>query len=525
MMCTGFFRIVISGLALTALTGGAQDKSGVARGQSNSPPPTITVRSQLVVLDVVVTDKKGSLVHRNDLTKDDFQVFEDGVPQSVRTLDAPSAHRMPVADLPIVNSAADLKRIGEAPVAILVLDELNSQFQDMSFARQMLVKYLETQPVVLHQPTAIMIASNTSFEQVHDYTQNRDALIEIVKKHMPEYPWRMANSGNSGAGAVERMAQNLAALQMLAQSSTGTPGRKNVIWVGNGYPSANFVGMPQDEVDTIEAAYRRCLARLLAARITMYTINPMAGSTATVEVDDLADINQTGVEVGPDPFGKGSISFQDYARETGGIAYVGRNDLNNVIGEGIAKGDEYYTLSYAPTNRIEDPARYRSIRIVMKDKTLRATTRDGYYQDVSADLNSVLDKSMSDKQVRANLQLDLSSALTNEISYNGLDVTVTTDGKDEYTLHVAEKGIAWSTPDQEGKQHAEATVTAAWYDAKNKVKPVGHIIDEQTSLRGASTDGATYKLTTHLPFGTTRLRFVVRDAIDGQMGTFDITKF
>jgi hypothetical protein len=43
-----------------------------------------------------------------------------------------------------------------------------------------------------------MIAMNSTFQQEqHDYTQNRDELIEVVKKHVPEYPWRMMNSGKA----------------------------------------------------------------------------------------------------------------------------------------------------------------------------------------------------------------------------------------------------------------------------------------------------------------------------------------
>jgi len=47
-----------------------------AEPQSNvstqaSPTPTLKVTTRIVVLDVVVTDKKGNLVQR-DLTRDDF---------------------------------------------------------------------------------------------------------------------------------------------------------------------------------------------------------------------------------------------------------------------------------------------------------------------------------------------------------------------------------------------------------------------------------------------------------------------
>ena len=234
------------------------DVAGTAPQDKAQKPFKLSVTAREVVLDVVVTDKKGNLVRRDDLKPGDFAIFEDKQPQRVRGFEAPSAHRMPAAaEKPIVSSAADLKKIGDAPVTVLVLDELNSRFEDMSFARNAMVKYLESQPAVLKEPTVLLIASNTTFQQMHDYTQDRDALIAVVKKHMPEYPWRMMNSGKSGPGAVERMGQVLAALQQIAQASIGTPGRKNLIWVGNGYPSADLTGLDDKTVNTIEAAVKR----------------------------------------------------------------------------------------------------------------------------------------------------------------------------------------------------------------------------------------------------------------------------
>jgi VWFA-related protein len=501
-------------------TEGAIPQSGTATQAAS--PSTIKVTTRIVVLDVVVTDKKGNLVLR-DLTRDDFTVLEDGQPQTLRSFEAPSEHRMPASDTAIVSSAADLKKIGDAPVTILVLDELNSRFEDMSFSRQMMIKYLEAQPAVLKQPTVLMIAMNNTFQQVHDYTQSRDELIEVVKKHMPEYPWRMMNSGKAGPGATERMAQVMAALQQIAQASTGTPGRKNLIWVGNGFPSANLVGLEQHQADTIEAAMRRCTARLLAARITMYSINPTASSTSVIEVDTPDDLNTSLDANGSDPFDSGLVSFTNFAPSTGGVAFTGRNDLNNVIAEGVARGQEYYTLSYSPTNASEDAAKFRKIRIVMKDANLRATTRDGYYPETAADLNPVLDKSMSAKDVTANLKLDLSAALTTTISYNGLTVTATKSADSSFAIQVAEKGLSWSDPGADGSQHSEATVAAGWFDSKGKL--LGHVIREETSPRGNSNAGASFTLPIALPGNAARIRFVVRDAFSGHMGTADVTKF
>jgi hypothetical protein len=255
----------------------------------------------------------------------------------------------------------------------------------------------------------------------------------------------------------------------------------------------------------------------------MYLINPTASSTSVVEVDTPDDLNSSLDVNGSDPFGSGTVSFTNFAPSTGGVAFTGRNDLNNVIAEGVAKGQDYYTLSYSPTNSSEEAAKFRKIRIVMKDANLHATTRAGYYPEAATDLNPVLDKTMSAKQVTANLKLDLSAALTTTISYNGLTVAAAKAGAGNYTIQVAENGIGWSDPAADGAQHTEATVAAGWYDSKGKL--LGHVVREETFPRGRSNAGATFTLPIALPDNVARVRFVVRDAFNGHMGTMDLTKF
>ena len=497
--------------------------SGDPGQQLSGPGYRLTVTTRAVVLDVVVTDKHGVLMHRDDLTKDDFTIYENKVPQKILSFEAPEKHALPINTEPVVTSAADLKKIGDAPVTILVLDELNSQFQDMSFARQMMIKYLQAQTPVLKQPTILMIAMNTKFIQVHDYTQNRDELIDVVKKHMPEYPWRMMNSGKGGPGAVERMAQVLAALTQLAQSSKGTSGRKNVIWVGNGFPSINIGTLAQADINLIEAAVRRTTAKLLASRITMYTINPMAGSSATVDIETPNDLDTTAADASDlDPFGSGTISFTDFASDTGGTSFQGRNDINNVIAEGVKHGEEYYTVSYSPSDKTTDPTRYRDIVIVMKDPNLRATTRKGYFPDTGADVNGLVDTSTTPQQKQRGLELDISQALTSTISYNGLIVTANKGKDGDYTIQVMSKNLSWSEPTDDGLQHSEATVAAAWYDSKGKL--ISHVAREETYPRNPANTGAIFTLPVpKLPASVAKIRFVVRDALSGAMGTVDLT--
>ncbi len=536
--------ILTSFAVLLAPVAKAQAASpSVAGGQPAASTATLKVTARIVVLDVTVTDKTGKLV--DGLTRKDFTVLEDKVPQSIRSFEPPSAHVMPGSrpDKPanLVHSAADLAKIGNAPVTILVLDELNTRFEDMSFGRNQLVKYLQVQGPVLAQPTALLYATNTKFSEIRDYTQDRDTLLNDVKKHMPEYPWRLMN-GKQGPGAVERMAQTLASLEQLAQASSGTPGRKNVIWVGVGFPSADIVGLDPTTSATIEAAIQRCTDMLLAARITLYTIDPTANTTTTLAVaapDDIeatnpGDLDTAEDENGGQPF-SGAVQFSNFAPATGGRAFLSRNDINNEIGEGITAGATYYTLSYSPSNASEEAAKFRNIRIVMKDPNLHATTRMGYFPVAALPTPTTGEPP---KQERAQIQLDLSNAVTSTMSYNALKLsavktassrtsgTASSSGARIYTITVSgvspATAISWRIAADDKSEQSEATVLAAWYGAQNRL--LGHTAEELTATRpvGSAAD-AEFQLP--VPLGVvkpTRLRLIVRDAVSGHMGTIDI---
>ena len=502
-----FLRIIVAALLLPA---------SLSAQTPDQAPITLKLSTRIVVLDVVVTDKQGKVVTQN-LTKDDFTIVEDRVPQTIRSFDAPVAHAMPEGV--VVTSSADLKKIADAPVTLLVLDELNTRFEDMSFSRNAMVKYLEAQPAVLKQPTVLLLASNTRFQQLHDYTQNRDELIAQIKHHMPEYPSKMM-AGRGGAAAVERMVQTLAALEQISQASMGTPGRKNVVWVGAGFPSADLVGLDVKTADTIMAAVKQCTDTLLAARVTMYTINPTMNSTVTLDVTTPDDLTMAETETGGEPY-SGSVQFSTFAPATGGRSFLSRNDINNEIAEGIAQGNNYYTLSYAPTNRADTDQKYRNIVIVMKDKNLHATTRNGYYPSTAATQNIAATEPPN--QAKAEIGMELSNAVNSAITYNGLDVKAVKVG-DNYVLRVKGSGLDWQSLDA-NKEKTEVSIIAAWYTDKDKL--LGHSGKELIATRPVATDpanpgDANFAIPVTLSGSPVRLRFVVRDAVNGRIGTVDL---
>src|SRR5881275_2542879 len=76
--------------------------------------------TRAVVLDVVVTDSAGRPVH--DLTKADFRIVENGAPQEIASFEAANVHLHPLSET-------------DRTQTVLILDEMNTRFEDLAFAR------------------------------------------------------------------------------------------------------------------------------------------------------------------------------------------------------------------------------------------------------------------------------------------------------------------------------------------------------------------------------------------------------
>ena len=95
------------------------------------PQPTFKVQVDYVEVDVVVTDQQGSLVR--DLKKEDFQVLEDGKPQTISAftlVDIPieRADRPLFAATPIEPDVKTNERPFDGRVYVMVIDDLHTRF-------------------------------------------------------------------------------------------------------------------------------------------------------------------------------------------------------------------------------------------------------------------------------------------------------------------------------------------------------------------------------------------------------------
>jgi len=485
-----------------------QQTPPISQLPASTPANTITRMVSLVTLDGVVLDQKGNPV--TDLKREDFHVTEDNVPQEIRNFDVPGSFT-PSPDITI-DSTADLDRLApRAPVNIVLLDEFNTRFEDMAFARYSLKKWLEKQPDKLSTPTMLVAVDLQHFTVLRDYTQSKDEILNALDHHFAAYPWQT----HEFSWVAERYATAFLTLRRVAEAAVGHQGHKNMIWLGRGFPTLDFSRVSVDDSAHVHSAVQLTVNELRDARVTLYTIDP-----AGVMIDPGAygEAAQLFAPFGGDP------DFQSLARATGGRTLYGRNDVDAEIGTSIRDGSSLYTLTYRPTNSGYDPDKFRRIKVTLTRPGLTFVTRQGYYPDVRPA------RPNANGRMGNRLNAELYNATSSNMSYDAVGFTVKASPTDanDLSVRVESRGLAWyftdgtkprftriifvsTTFDRKGKQ-LKADARSYTFQAPASASPTGHL-DLPVAF--------TAKLIPDPK--AVRARIVVRVEASGRMGTADLT--
>ncbi len=473
---------------------------------------TLRVQTREVVLDVVVTDRKGHAV--TNVPRSAFHVAETGVAQRIVSFSKPEDH-LPAPDAPPIHSSAELiKAHSNVPINVIVLDELNTAFEDTAFGRFAVQKYLATQPANLKQATTVLSIGDSGLKVIIDFTQDRDRIEQAIKKHFPEYPFRAARGASSDAG--DRLARCLGTLLQISQSVKGYPGRKSVIWVGKGFPSMDTLTVDPKAGDDVIDETQRVTTALLESRTVLNLLDPTATSVSSVDYtaadyvtpgDLLTAVGANGQAL------SGDVNFADFAPATGGVAILGHNDLDKQIGLAIDDGADYYTLVYSPTDKTDDPKKYRALKVTVDDPNLIVATRTGYYSTHQTQPGEI------PKVDGRQLAFDLMNAGLSTITYSGLIVSAEKPVDGKIAVTVSPVGLASRTTSG-GQRREEVTVMEVAFDGKNHA--IEHHAEEKQAATPNDAASMTFEIDAPEPRGTARIRLIVRDALSGRLGTVDL---
>jgi VWFA-related protein len=247
--------------------------------QAPADVPSITIRAntRLVIVDVVVTSKKGQPVL--GLKPEDFTVEENGKKQKVSIFIPPAiANKAAPASAPPPSGILSNRPESVDPAGIptvLLLDAANSPFKDQAYARSQMLKYVVEQSQ-FNQPMAVVTLTD-HLRVLQQFTSDPQVLLMAIKKFRPQEPVLQPGApapeshglaeGPRGGGVasafvaqagqavqafadlqigynLERRTQiTLEAMHSLARMLGGLPGRKNVVWLTAQLP---FDLIPED---------------------------------------------------------------------------------------------------------------------------------------------------------------------------------------------------------------------------------------------------------------------------------------
>jgi VWFA-related protein len=251
---------------------------------------------------------------------------------------------------------------------VILLDAINTDFSSHAYAQDMLVKYLETVPTI--QPTAVY-ALEGKLTMLHDFTTDTKALRDVVAHfqfqgptHIPDVYAAASPFQRRGSFQVTAHGRALTASSMLflARSLGGYPGRKNLIWLSEGFPISLFPEMGGGESPLVIEDYtplaERIADELMNAQVALYPID-----AAGVSINDRFPAR---------------TAMESMAERTGGKTFFNRNDIDTGIRTSIDDGSTYYTLEYYPQNRVWD-AKFRRIELKLTRPQVKLRYRQGYY--------------------------------------------------------------------------------------------------------------------------------------------------
>lgn len=478
---------------------------GVCGWAQDANVTMLKVTSNLVVLDVVVVDKSGTPV--GGLTKDDFTVYEDGKPQVIKSFNASFGQGG--------GGRSDAK-------TILVLDELNNSLAEIGWARVNLKHYLQAQRGEMPSPTMLISAASNEFTVVQGYTTDPKVLIEALDHHGASMPYKVA----SAQFGKERLAETLTFLQQIAIAARGEKERKNVIWVGKGFPTVSPLTLTPRDQEVVGKALRETVNLLLAARMTVSKVDPTV-TTAAVSDAGSADVFHFSDE-GPDPYSSG-ISFNALTIQTGGRFYYARNDLDREIAQGAEQGRSYYTLAYRPGASTGEVAQaYRHLRIVLNRPALAVQAKHGYYAGAGGGHGGGNEPAAQPSQ--AELSLDLAQAAGSRLAYTGIAMKLVSmvQGKQSgmmlCTIVADAEGLTYDT-DANGNRHAHVYVVASNFSDKGKMI-ANQATRLDTTVKAAQAEQIpgshpVFHVEVPVAAGTKRLRIVMRDAASGRTGSVE----
>lgn len=372
-----------------------------------------------VLVPVCVASRQGRPV--TGLGLRDFAIFVDGRRVTVRSVDWISAASAgggpraaaggPLPPPPGVISNAQ----HPAPVSwvVLLVDFQNTRLDDMMWMREGVLRFLR-RDLRPGQPVAIYGLSN-GLLLLQPFTYQQRRLIAAAEQWIrPSLNWNLAfplplapdiSKVSAGAGGInvhaarsrnawtenQRVARQSGvfttqgALRQLAIRLAPLPGRKVVIWAGDGPPPLWLPAPGEDgrnlalpEPDGAWQSRAGTYELLNEADVELFPLDPRGIALKMFDAGGKARKLGNRPVAGTRHQMLAWTSMQSAAQATGGTVLAGNNKIWQLLGQAQQEWSNYYLLSFRPPPDAPGKVRYHRIRVRVDRPGVTVSARRGY---------------------------------------------------------------------------------------------------------------------------------------------------
>jgi VWFA-related protein len=531
-------------LLIVVLAAAAQEPQQVSDTQRKVP--TFSVRSPFVVVDVTVRDRNGDLV--DDLTREDFRVYEDDQLQEITTFSAENIAVGPATAPATPSSGKDLADVKAKPEIVNL--GLNPgqpvRKQDISGKRLIILYFdlssLDTENLIRSIDAARNFVLNETGSQdllavatydsvldlVQDLTNDQEILLKILESLSPvetgDTEEDLDDSEESEDVYVPDNVQfeifntdrRLSALETLAKMYREFPERKSLIYFSSGVTTTGTENNAQIR-STVDNANR--------SNMSIYTVDSRGlvalppGGDASQRSGGRGMFSGSAMMRQRNSFSGSQETLTTLSHDTGGQMFADSNDLSLAMKQAQEDTRIYYVIGYISSNTEED-GKYRKIKVEILRPDLKVKHRPGYFaaksfkqlnkEERDLQLQQAMDINKPFVDVPLILQADY---FRNDDKTTFVPVSIELDGDG---LLFEEKGS----------------------NRESKFEFVAQVADEEGKITGVARDSVQIKLPAEkaerirdggifystgfqLKSGSYKLKFLVRDNNTGKLGGFE----
>jgi VWFA-related protein len=454
--------LALLGIALSAVAAAVQQQ------------PVFRTGANLVRVDVTVIDRDGKPV--DALTADDFEIEEDGIPQTIQTLQfvEASGHPAPGDDRSLaIRSRSDVEMEAardDVRIVVIFWDEYYiDRIASAVRARRFLTSFVESHVAPLD---LVAVVDEYTPSDAIPFTRSRAELtaqIRSLKGRRGIYtPPRNGAEEEHLAymGSIERIRSEVTvtALQAIAVRLGGLrEARKAIVFVSEGP-----YGLGSERFDRLQDLTRAAND----ANVAIYTV---------------------------DPRGLGQWRTSDILAEIA-INTDGRAIQSNVpeLGQVFRHLSSYYLLGYESTHRPQD-GKFHKIDVRVRKRRVDVLARKGYWAPAAADLTRAREAAAAEAPTAVTSAL---SALAGGGGAKDIDLWM---GAARDPQGAAEVTVTWAPSARRRRQASgpsAASVTATGAD--------GRVLFEGPTVNGVVRFGA--------PPGSLKIRTLFFDAAGERVG-------